>query len=75
MRAMAEYPINSSELARRLLGRELIPGTDHAFVQGQVRALLQRFGCPRESGSWRPQYIVDEQMARRVAAELGRSLH
>ena len=40
----------------------------------QVRAALQRFGCPRESGSFRPRYQVDEAMAKRVAAALGRSL-
>jgi hypothetical protein len=71
---MAGYPINGAELSRRLLGRELVPGDDYAFVQGQVRAALQRFGCPRESGSFRPRYQVDEAMAKRVAAALGRSL-
>jgi hypothetical protein len=71
---VSEYPINAAELSRRLLGRELIPGDDYAFVQGEVRAALQRFGCPRESGSFRPRYRIDEPMARRVAEALGRTL-
>lgn len=58
------YPINSAELSRRLLGREHVP--DDYFVRGQVRRLLQKFGCPRESGGYRPPYLVDEDMARRV---------
>ena len=70
---MSAYPINGAELSRRLLGREVTPD-DYAFVQGEVRAALQRFGCPRESGSFRPPYRVDEAMARRVAAALGRKL-
>jgi hypothetical protein len=70
---MPAYPINSAELSRRLLGRELIPDDDRPFVD-EVRAELQRFGCPRESGSYRPAYRVDEAMARRVAAALGRKL-
>jgi hypothetical protein len=69
---MDDYPINAAELSRRLLGRELIPGEDYAFVQGQVRAHLQRLGCPRAGGTYRPRYLVDERMARRVAEELGR---
>lgn len=72
---MGDYPINAAELSRRLLGRDLIPGEDYAFVQGQVRALLQQFGCPRESGAYRPPYRVDEEMAARVAEALGRPLH
>jgi hypothetical protein len=72
--AMSAYPINSSELARRLLGRELIPGDDYGFLQGEVRALLQRFGCPRESDSYRPRYVVYHEMAERVAEALGRQL-
>lgn len=71
---MGDYPINAAELSRRLLGRELIQ-EDYAFVQGQVRALLQQFGCPRESGAYRPRYRVDEEMAARVAEALGRTLH
>lgn len=71
---MADYPINAAELSRRLLRRELVPGDDYAFVQGEVRATLQRFGCPRSGGSYRPRYEVDEAMARRVAEALGRPL-
>jgi hypothetical protein len=55
--AMADYRINSAYLARRLLGRELVPDGDRPFVE-QVRAMLQRFGCPPASGSRRPQYLV-----------------
>jgi hypothetical protein len=70
---ISAYPINGSELSRRLLGRDVTPD-DYAFVQGEVRAALQQFECPRESGSFRPPYRVDESMARRVAAALGRKL-
>lgn len=72
---MDDFPINAAELARRLLHRELIPGDDHAFVQGEVRGTLQRLGRPREAVSFRPRYVVDEAMAQRVAEALGRSLH
>jgi hypothetical protein len=71
---MGDYPINAVELSRRLLGRELVRSDDYAFVQGQVRAALQRFGCPRESGSFRPPYRVDEAMAQRAADALERTL-
>ncbi|MEK6276356.1 MAG: hypothetical protein AABM30_13650 [Actinomycetota bacterium] len=57
-----------------VVSRELVPGDDYAFVQEQVRALLQKFGCPRASGAYRPPYLVDEEMARRVADKLGRPL-
>lgn len=30
---MSDYPINAAELSRRLLGRELIPRDDYAFVR------------------------------------------
>jgi hypothetical protein len=72
---MRDYPINAADLSRRLLGRELIPGGDYPFVQGQVRALLQKLDCPRESGGYRPPYRVDKEMATRVAKALGRTLH
>jgi hypothetical protein len=71
---MSAYPINAAELSRRLLGRELIPGEDHDFVQRQVRGTLKRFGCPREGGAYRPPYLVDEAMARRVAEALNLGL-
>jgi len=70
---VADYPINSAELSRRLLGRELTPD-DYPFVQKRVRATLQRLGCPRMGGSHRPPYLVDEQMARQVAEKLGMPL-
>jgi hypothetical protein len=47
---------------------------DYNFVQGEIRRLLQEFGCPRASGSYRPPYLVDAAMARRVAKATGRSL-
>jgi hypothetical protein len=77
---MSDYPMDAADLSRRLLGRELIPPGDghrgdYDFVQGEVRRLLTEFGCPRASGSYRPRYLVDEEVARRVARELGRTLH
>jgi hypothetical protein len=79
MTESSDYPINGAELSRRLLGRELVPpgdgsGGDYTFVQGEVRRLLQELGCPRAGGSHRPRYLVDEEMARRVASLLGRQL-
>lgn len=71
---MSNYPINASELARRLLHRELVVGDDYPFVQGEVRRLLQELDCPRGGRSYRPLYVVDEAMARRVAEKTGRSL-
>ncbi len=60
---MSEYPINSADLSRRLLGREL--RGDGAYVE-RVRRKLREFGCPRAAGSHRPAYLVDEAMAERV---------
>ena len=41
-----DYPINSEELARRLLGHHRNPQYTE-FLQGRVRPLLRRFGCPK----------------------------
>jgi hypothetical protein len=62
--------MTSADLARRLLGRELIPDGDRPFVDA-VRASLRRHHCPRGTGSYRPRYVVSEEMARLVAVELG----
>jgi hypothetical protein len=59
---------------QNLAGRDLVPGGDYAFVQGEVRTLLQRFGCPRAAGSHRPRYLVDEEMAQRAADALRKPL-
>ena len=71
------YPINSSELCRRLLGRELHKAgsgqTDRPLVN-EVRRLLGEFNCPRAISNGRPNYVVDHEMAERVAQELGLSL-
>lgn len=61
--------MNGSDLSRQLLGRELVP-SDYYFVQGRVRAMLQKFNCPRENDGYRPHYSVSEKMADRVAAAL-----
>jgi hypothetical protein len=71
------WPIDGSELARRLLGdsrrvREY-SRQDYVFVQDKVRATLTRLGCPRAGGE-RSRFIVDEKMAARVARELGREM-
>ena len=68
-----DYPINSSDLARRLLGRQLVQGADYPFVH-RVRLLLQEFDCPRGDSPARPSYLVDEEMARRVAEALDHPL-
>lgn len=75
---LSDYPINSADLCRRLLGRDLVPpgdghNGDRAFVD-DVRRLLRTFGCPRAGGEHRPRYVVDEEMAKRVALTLGRPL-
>ncbi len=66
------YPMNGCDLARHILGRELRGSEDYAFVQGEVRALLRQFSCPKTSDSPRANWIVDEAMAARVADEVNR---
>lgn len=61
------YPIDGSELARRLLNdpRRVQRDQDREFVDA-VRAQLAAFGCPRSSSSERARYLVDEEMEARV---------
>lgn len=66
------YPIDGAKLARQILGRELHGWSDYPFVQGEVRALLRQFNCPKTSDSPRANWIVDEKMAQRVQAEINR---
>lgn len=66
---MASSEMTSADLARRLLGRELIPDGDRPFVDA-VRASLRRHRCARGDGSYRPRYLVSEEMARQVAQDL-----
>lgn len=65
---MTRYPINGSELARLLLGDESRARDwgDFKFVQHGVRAKLREFGCPKQSGALRSDWVVDEEMAKRV---------
>jgi hypothetical protein len=67
---MQKAEMNSADLARRLLGRELIPDGDRPFVDA-VRASLRRHNCSRGAGSYRPRYVVSEEMVRLVAEDLG----
>jgi hypothetical protein len=68
-----DYPINSEELTRRLLGHQREPEYGE-FLQGRVRPMLRKFGCPKAGTTRQARWLVDEPMARRVAAALGRSL-
>lgn len=68
-----DYPINSEELARRLLGHHRDPQYTE-FLQGRVRPLLRRLGCPKGGTTRQARWLVDEAMASRVASELGRPL-
>jgi hypothetical protein len=43
----------------------------YRFIQHQVRATLRQFGCPKQSSALRSDWLVDEEMARRVADTLG----
>jgi hypothetical protein len=71
---MDDYPIDGCELARRLLGRPLRGQEDYPFVQGEVRAALLTLGCPKTSDLQQGRWVVDEEMAKRVARELNRPL-
>lgn len=75
---MQGYPINGAELARLLLHDQSrvreYNREDHRFVQHEVRAKLRELGCPKQSSSLRSDWVVDEEMAKRVAAALGRTL-
>ena len=75
---MQDYPINGAELARLLLHDQSrarqYSREDYNFVQHEVRATLKAYGCPKQSASLRSDWVVDEEMAKRVAAALGRTL-
>jgi hypothetical protein len=68
----SEYPIDGCELGRRILGRQLCGLEDYPFIQGEVRALLREYGCPKTSDSPRARWVVDEEMAGRVTREINR---
>jgi hypothetical protein len=68
---MRDYPIDSMELARRVVGyREGTPAFVH-LVQRCIRPALRRFNCPKTGPAVRSHYIIDREMAERVAAECG----
>jgi hypothetical protein len=71
--ARIEWPINSEELARRLLGHQREPEYGR-FLQAEVRPLLREFRCPKAGTTRQAQWVVDRGMAQRVAERLGRTL-
>ena len=70
-----QKPRTGTDLARELapicLGRPLLegPGEDLAFVQGGVRTWLAEQGCERGPGSYRPNFVVSDQMRQRALDE------
>lgn len=66
------YPIDGCELGRRILGRQLRGAEDYPFIQGEVRALLREYRCPKTSDSPRARWVVDASMAERVTREINR---
>ena len=74
--AQSEYPINGAELARKLLTADETRGAmftrdEYKLVQYRVRNKLRQLGCPKQTASPRSDWVVDEDMAARVADELG----
>jgi len=72
------YPINAAELSRRLLtarstGDVVVPLEEYKLVQYRVRNILRDLGCPKRTASPRSDWMVDEEMAARVADALGYS--
>ncbi len=72
----SEYPINGAELARRLLTADetraaMFTRDEYKLVQYRVRNKLRQLGCPKQTASPRSDWVVDEDMAARVADELG----
>jgi hypothetical protein len=67
---MDGYAFESSEaLVESMLGRELIPGEEHALMTAARRWLTQN-GCPREPHSrGRGRYLVPPELARRFSTE------
>jgi hypothetical protein len=71
---MHDYPLNGShELGRRLLGRELRWPDDGPLIRS-VRRLLKLYDCPKTGSTRQARWLIDEEMAKRVARELGRPL-
>jgi hypothetical protein len=66
---------NGSEVGRLIVGDPSFATgdpADYPIVQGKVRATLERLGCPRKPGSYRPQFEADRAMVNKVADALGR---
>jgi hypothetical protein len=68
------WPCTGTDLARRLGYDERdIPGMKYATEQ-VVRPALIALRCPKSGSHARAYFVVSEDMARRVASRLGRSL-
>lgn len=60
-----DYPINSEELTRRILGHQNEPKYGR-FLQGRVRPLLRKFKCPKGGSARQARWLIDAAMERRV---------
>jgi hypothetical protein len=67
---VGDYPINSEELTRRLLGHQREPEYGKV-LQEDVRPLLRRFGCAKSGTTRQARWIIDEAMAQRGSVALG----
>jgi hypothetical protein len=67
------YPINSSELTRRMGYRDDTDEFSHMLQQG-VRPALRRLHCPKAGPAVRSPWVIDREMAERVAAICGHTL-
>jgi hypothetical protein len=67
------WPCNGSDLTRRLGFSQQEPDFKHA-TEDVVRPVLIRLRCPKTGTYARAPFVVSEEMGRRVARELGRSL-
>jgi hypothetical protein len=71
----SDYPLGSShELARRLLNRQLVFPDDGHLLQHEIRPLLRKLRCPKTGSTRQARWLIDKEMAERVATELGRPL-
>jgi hypothetical protein len=70
MTRLEDYAFDSSEaLVESMLGRQLIPGEEHALVTA-ARHWLSQNGCPRAPHArGRGRYLVPAELARRFPAE------
>jgi hypothetical protein len=66
--------MNSADLARRMGFSDADYHEFHRDVES-VRKALRALGCPKDGSSQQARWIVDDEMAHRVAARLGRALH